>query len=84
MYDMATVNLVELPSKTWVGAPAPRASAPCYPSYTIAPQQVEACEDTISLKSTYQSRAQLFLRWRLGLLVWELRRRLKNCNRQKR
>ena len=48
MYDMAMVNLAELPSKTGVGAPAPRGPAPCYPSYTIAPQQVEDCEDTLS------------------------------------
>ena len=45
-YDMATVNLAELPSVTGTGAPAPGGSAPGYPSYIIAPQQVGGCEDT--------------------------------------
>ena len=46
-YDMATVNLAELPSEASTGAPAPGGSAPGYPSYIIAPQQVGGCEDTI-------------------------------------
>ena len=46
-YDLATVNLAELPSETGTGAPAPGGSAPGYPSYIIAPQQVGGCEDAM-------------------------------------
>lgn len=46
-YNLATVNLAELPSETGTGAPAPGGSAPGYPSYIVAPQQVGGCEDTI-------------------------------------
>lgn len=46
-YDMATVNLAELPSEAGTGAPVSGGSAPGYPSYIIAPQQVGGCEDTI-------------------------------------
>ena len=46
-YDMATVNLAELPTEAGTGAPASGGSAQGYPSYIIAPQQVGGCEDTI-------------------------------------
>ena len=46
-YDMATVNLAELPSENGTGAPAPGGSAAGYPSYIIAPQQVGGCEDAM-------------------------------------
>ena len=46
-YDMATVNLAELPSEIGTGAPAPGGSALGYPSYIIAPQQVGGCEKAI-------------------------------------
>lgn len=45
-YDMATVNLAELPSETGTGAPVPGGSAPGFPSYSNARQQVGGCEDT--------------------------------------
>ena len=46
-YDMATVNLAELPTETGTGVAAAGGSAQGYPSYIMAPQQVGGCEDSI-------------------------------------
>ena len=49
-------------------------SAPCYPSYIIAPQQAADREDTISdSNESIRVCVQLFLGWRLGFATGQVR-----------